>query len=87
MPEDKARAFLKRVEKISENFKKREASLAKEDMLEGIISFKDVGNLVPEAFISEKTRIAEQKRLEAMARENETGFYDEMKKNINKNAS
>lgn len=29
MPEDKARAFLKRVEKISDNFKKREASLAK----------------------------------------------------------
>lgn len=32
-------------------------------MLEGIISYKDVANALPDAFVSEKTRIAEQKRL------------------------
>lgn len=52
MSEDKSKEFMKRVEKIGENLKKREATKGKEDMLDGIISHKGVSAADPESFIS-----------------------------------
>lgn len=55
-------------------------------MIEGKKSAKGVAKLEEEAFEGEELRRLRAEKLKAIAAENQTGFYDEMKKNINKDA-
>lgn len=61
--------------------------MAKREMLDGIIDPALVAKCDPKGFISIEAERIRQQRLEAIAKENQTGFYDELKKNINKDAN
>lgn len=60
--------------------------MAKKEMIDGTGDAKKVSKNDPQGFESKQAEKIRQERLEAIARENQTGFYDEMKKNINKDA-
>ena len=55
-------------------------------MISGIKNSKEVAQFREDAFIGEKTKKKMAERLEEAAKINETGFYDQMKKNISKDA-
>lgn len=61
--------------------------MAKREMLDGVIDSAFVAKCDPKGFISTEAQRIRQQRLEAIAKQNQTGFYDELKKNINKDAN
>lgn len=56
-------------------------------MIEGIADAKGIAKCQPKAFISAEQERIRQERLDAITKENQTGFYDNMKKDINKDAN
>lgn len=56
-------------------------------MIQGIIDPVQIAKCEPDGFIGFQAKKIRQERIDAMTRENQTGFYDELKKNINKDAN
>lgn len=56
-------------------------------MLQGVIDPTLIAKCDPDGFIGIQAKKIRQERIDAMTRENQTGFYDQLKKNINKDAN
>lgn len=77
---------MNRAIKVGEELVKLNSTSGKMEMLAGKKSAKGVAMLEEEAFEGEQLRLLREQKLKAIAQENQTGYYDEMKKNINKDA-
>ena len=76
----------KRVSSISVRLGRESAGEAKSKMLEGSITAAELARDDEELYFDEKTRGSIRKNQLLKLEENRTGFYDEMKKEINENA-